>query len=304
MSVPPITSNPKISKMAEALRTDPILHEYMKVAIKQPLVIARPVEALGEKRAYALEVAGGTVPVFYGHGPERIEREEPAKYVLFSLLMTAEVLYFRDETLDLFGALCRKVGEAYAAAGDQKPSPKKLPFETMYISSPRGFQFSENASYNSFLISTASPTGQLFVGGFNGDPTLNGNVFEIFTVSQAVVDALAIFLEERVASVQDESVPRQLRKPGTKMGLPDEKIVRVITLRDVERSAMVGPTSGSAGGNPDDARRTYHQQWLVRGHIRNQWYPSKEKHELIWVDPYVKGPEDAPLKPTVRDVRR
>lgn len=36
-------------------------------------------------------------------------------------------------------------------------------------------------------------------------------------------------------------------------------------------------------------------QWAVRGHWRNQ--PVKEGHKLIFIHPFIKGPEDAPLKP-------
>lgn len=36
-------------------------------------------------------------------------------------------------------------------------------------------------------------------------------------------------------------------------------------------------------------------QWAVRGHWRDQ--PTKEGSKLIWIHPYIKGPEDKPLKP-------
>ena len=38
-------------------------------------------------------------------------------------------------------------------------------------------------------------------------------------------------------------------------------------------------------------------RWLVRGHWRSQWYPSEGKHKPAFVHPYVKGPDDKPLKP-------
>jgi hypothetical protein len=37
-------------------------------------------------------------------------------------------------------------------------------------------------------------------------------------------------------------------------------------------------------------------RWIVNGHWRKQFYPSKEAHEYIWILPFVKGPEDKPLK--------
>lgn len=37
-------------------------------------------------------------------------------------------------------------------------------------------------------------------------------------------------------------------------------------------------------------------RWLVRGHWRNQYYPSTEVHRPKWIQPYAKGPEDKPLR--------
>ncbi|MBU0778247.1 hypothetical protein KKF82_08315 [Patescibacteria group bacterium] len=37
-------------------------------------------------------------------------------------------------------------------------------------------------------------------------------------------------------------------------------------------------------------------RWIVRGHWREQWYPSQQVHQPIWIFPYIKGPEDRELK--------
>jgi hypothetical protein len=34
---------------------------------------------------------------------------------------------------------------------------------------------------------------------------------------------------------------------------------------------------------------------VVRGHWRNQWYPSLNARRPLWIAPYLKGPDDAPL---------
>jgi hypothetical protein len=41
-------------------------------------------------------------------------------------------------------------------------------------------------------------------------------------------------------------------------------------------------------------------RFVVRGHWRNQWYATLQDHRQVWIAPYVKGPEDAPLKLTER----
>jgi hypothetical protein len=42
--------------------------------------------------------------------------------------------------------------------------------------------------------------------------------------------------------------------------------------------------------------REYHHRWMVRGHWRRQWYPSRGAHIPLWIAPHIKGPEDAPIK--------
>lgn len=37
-------------------------------------------------------------------------------------------------------------------------------------------------------------------------------------------------------------------------------------------------------------------KWVVDGHWRMQWFPSEGVHKPVYIDSYVKGPEDKPLK--------
>lgn len=46
----------------------------------------------------------------------------------------------------------------------------------------------------------------------------------------------------------------------------------------------------------ESRQRDWSVQWFVRGHWRNQWYPSLGTHQPKWIAPYVKGPEDKPVK--------
>lgn len=65
-----------------------------------------------------------------------------------------------------------------------------------------------------------------------------------------------------------------------------DPVVQVITLRTREYRSDDEATG----------EREYHTRWIVRGHWRNQWYPSEGRHKPIYVNPYVKGPEGAPVK--------
>ena len=38
-------------------------------------------------------------------------------------------------------------------------------------------------------------------------------------------------------------------------------------------------------------------QWWVGAHVRQQWYPSLQEHLPVYIAPFLKGPEDKPIKP-------
>lgn len=93
--------------------------------------------------------------------------------------------------------------------------------------------------------------------------------------------------------VVDGKLRRSMSR-GPSSRLLDEEV----TFVDL-RSALVEPTS-PAGVDPHE----WHHRWIVRGHHRAQWYPSLQAHKLIWVAPYVKGPDGAPMKESVYRVAR
>lgn len=78
---------------------------------------------------------------------------------------------------------------------------------------------------------------------------------------------------------------RPLRKSLKRMNLVDQ-LVTFITLR-----------RSSKPRDPDAEATTvdWSHRWLVKGHWRNQWYPSLKANRQVWVHGYVKGPEDKPL---------
>lgn len=80
---------------------------------------------------------------------------------------------------------------------------------------------------------------------------------------------------------------------GRRVG--DPAALNVVTLRSSVRDAV----AVERGEGPQ-----WKQRWLVRGHLRAQWYPSTKSHQIIWIAPYLKGPEDAPLKTPVYRVAR
>lgn len=45
-------------------------------------------------------------------------------------------------------------------------------------------------------------------------------------------------------------------------------------------------------------------RWVVRGHSRNQYYPSTGEHRTIWIESYEKGPEDKPFHTPLYHVKQ
>ena len=86
----------------------------------------------------------------------------------------------------------------------------------------------------------------------------------------------------RVVHPENRAERRRLQR----LGMPPEPLV-VVTLR---RRDVVGEDDQSEPGSV-----AWTHRWLVGGHWRNQWLPSRATHRLQWISPYVKGPEGKPL---------
>lgn len=68
--------------------------------------------------------------------------------------------------------------------------------------------------------------------------------------------------------------------------------VRYIDLRRARTAPADTAADDTGGAGP---RREYRHRWVVRGHWRNQYYPSREDHRPIWIAPHLAGPDDKPL---------
>lgn len=93
---------------------------------------------------------------------------------------------------------------------------------------------------------------------------------------------------------------RRLRRQAERT-LPNYGDIRVCYLRKRV------PREQDAWEYPDtDGGPKYSHRFPVKGHWRNQWYPSEDRHKPIWIAPFIKGPDDAPLiiKDTINVVNR
>jgi hypothetical protein len=103
-------------------------------------------------------------------------------------------------------------------------------------------------------------------------------------MAAAVVAALLLMQQPGVATKNAAKWDRlDMAKLKRRKINPDE--VRILKLRRAPRDKHETTSPG----------HEYHHRWIVRGHWRNQYFPSRDGHKPIWIAPHVKGPEDAPL---------
>lgn len=107
--------------------------------------------------------------------------------------------------------------------------------------------------------------------------------------------ALGFFLRTRVLAREKGSVSRKHRKKLRRSGRPDPPPFSVVKLRHAERAES---TPSSAQGAP----RACH--WLVRGHIRKQFYPSTGEHREIWIEQHLAGDRSLPFRPKIYHAMR
>jgi len=102
-----------------------------------------------------------------------------------------------------------------------------------------------------------------------------------------IVAASFAFLEQRILIRRAATPSRPERR---RLGLPraaSTPLVYVVTLR---RTLAI--KARERGEHPIE----WANRWIVRGHWRQQWFPSQARHRPIWIYPYEKGPEDRPLR--------
>ncbi len=70
----------------------------------------------------------------------------------------------------------------------------------------------------------------------------------------------------------------------------DAKKIQIVYLRRREQH------TGNAMIDAQGTKIDWSCQWLVKGHWRNQYLPSNQGHKPIFIQSYVKGPEDKPFR--------
>lgn len=94
-------------------------------------------------------------------------------------------------------------------------------------------------------------------------------------------------MAQKIATNLIEPTDRHTRRRAEREGQTAPPYIKVVTLRRLEQDRKKDP-SGEA---PD-----WKWQWVVEGHWRHQFYPSEGVHRDIFIERFIKGPPDKPLK--------
>lgn len=95
--------------------------------------------------------------------------------------------------------------------------------------------------------------------------------------------AMLMMFSQTITEVVEADIDRPTARRAKRMGLPPR--VTVVRLR---RSKDYGRYEG-------ETMVEWHHRWIVKGHWRNQPYGDGTVRR-IWIAPYIKGPENKPLK--------
>lgn len=101
-----------------------------------------------------------------------------------------------------------------------------------------------------------------------------------------------------LASVKPKIYPTKTEKPHTKYELKQEKSLPTEWI--LGRNVKISPELSAAvretiiNGNSKHAAIKISIRFIVRGHFRNQAHgPNHALHKLIWIEPFMKGPDGA-----------
>lgn len=277
----------------EELTTNPFLLEWHRkvtgaVERGELLRAESVVDVLGEKEYYALAILRGEIKGEYNHEG------------LASQVHDALAVFWTDEMVE-------------AATQIEIPrhtvAPDACPISPMWWSFPSvlttvGADGGVVRSYDALLIQDHGEVIEVDAfygeeGGMAAARLCEIRHREVFpkegSPPENFILAMLTFMQSPLLA---EVQKRHLNRADRRRVQPEYQSseVNYVTLR--RRHYRGEPVEGDGEGHE------YNVRWIVSGHLRAQWYPSLQAHKLIWIAPYVKGPDSAPLKKTVYKVVR
>ena len=136
-----------------------------------------------------------------------------------------------------------------------------------------------------------------FFPGLHGEIGLRVKAIPLFRIGDqchgwaSLLKALFMFMDQKIVSVERYGPPRSERRRLQKLRMPIWD-VKVISLRRYAKSGVQ-----SDEPHPVD----WQCQWTVSAHWRKQPYANGVV-KPIWIEPFIKGPDDKPLKDPTKSI--
>lgn len=164
--------------------------------------------------------------------------------------------------------------------------PSKAPIDTNDAMALTFWAVVEGVPVLSPLTNILVPVGAT-IGGGEHEKDLGNPEAALFKMQ--LLAAMLEFLQQRILVTTRHSQTRAERRRISQES--DDPNIRVVLLRRAAPSHTENDEVGPINWN---------YRWFVRGHWRDQWYPSDGRHRPRWITTYIKGPEDKPVKESDR----
>lgn len=132
------------------------------------------------------------------------------------------------------------------------------------------------------------PYGERVDGWTPMGPSRPAEVMPAHDIAGQMILAFLAFVSQRILVSSEQRAERHTRKRMADAGYTHEPVVRVVELRRREFSPHQSTASDPVA---------WSHRWVVSGHWRQQYYPAADEHRPLFILPYLKGPENRPLKP-------
>jgi hypothetical protein len=151
---------------------------------------------------------------------------------------------------------------------------------------------------NNFHIDTGEPLGDYQTATIAEDSTCDGRIeveeFHEDAFSEAAIYRRKVFFT--LIALMNQHIA--LRKPvetDHRTRIEIAKAIKVgVNINEVQVVTLRRPENPHVPGT--EAHREYQCQWAVRGHWRQQPYKTTGKIKPLFIESYIKGPVDKPMK--------
>jgi hypothetical protein len=294
-------------EMGEKLLTSPLARRYMARAnaLGDPgSRIHSPSDVFGEREARV-----GSILLLYAHGEELGVHSMPFDRV-FPMAIRAMMA-----SPYLWTDVCYKTARAMEVP-EHRLSPALLSEARMWWTFETGWDFAatddeSGGSFDAWLLSDEGDGFSLYIFGQDdaGRPEVRefgyqygmpfpSGIPEAHRATSTSPIAMASFLNSPYIPKRVDRMDRAGRRASVRH-YGEEHDDDHVTFVDLRRIKTRQPGEGEESISID-----WKHRWVVSGHLRAQWYPSENAHHLIYIAPYMKGPEDAPLLEHTYRVKR